>query len=191
MYVSENNLHILHFNEHEISVSTSVQEKGDQLRQECMIQLCVWNLQDNLSQGSIVSFLNARSLRLHILDLHVKEDTSIFSSDIIFISVTRLLAEDDDDLFEIQNSLHRNDSSNTNGNRSSYGLAVYLKDTILSKVKKRSSFNWENTGYVSFVHSSTREKGWGEVKMSLKNITNTHTISPNAIALAGDYNIYI
>lgn len=94
-----------------------------------------------MSQGSIVSFLNARSLRLHILDLHVKEDTSIFSSDIIFISVTRLLAEDDDDLFEIQNSLHRNDSSNTNGNRSSYGLAVYLKDTILSKVKKRSSFN--------------------------------------------------
>lgn len=83
-----------------------------------------------MSQGSIVSFLNARSL--------VKEDTSIFPSDIIFISVTRLLAEDDDDLFKIQNSLHRNDSSNTNGNRSSYGLAVYLKDAILSKVKKRA-----------------------------------------------------
>lgn len=160
MSEKKNNLHILHFNEHKISVSTFVQEKGDQLRQECMIQLCVWNLQDNLSQGSIVSFLNARSL--------VKEDTSIFPSDIIFISVTRLLAEDDDDLFKIQNSLHRNDSSNTNGNRSSYGLAVYLKDAILSKVKKKSSFNWENTGYVSFVHSSTGEKGWGEVKKSLK-----------------------
>lgn len=63
------NLHILHLNENKISVSTYVQEEMDRLRQECMLQLSVRNLQDNLSQGSIVSFFNARSLRLHILDL--------------------------------------------------------------------------------------------------------------------------
>lgn len=106
-----------------------------------MLQLCVRNLQDNLSQGSIVSFFNARSLRLHILDL--REDTSILPSDIIFISETRLMAGDDDNSLEIQDfTLHRNDFPNTDGNRPSYGLAVYLKDTILSKVRnvKKSSF---------------------------------------------------
>lgn len=128
------NLHILHLNENKISVSVSVQEEMDRLRQECMLQLCVRNLQDNLSQGSIVSFFNARSFRLHILDL--KEDTSIRPSDIIFIFETRLMAGDDDNSLEIQNfTLHSNDFPSTDGNRPSYGLAVYLKETILSRVE--------------------------------------------------------
>lgn len=108
-----------------------------------------------MSQGSIVSFLNTRFLRLLILDL--KEDTSIYPSDIIFISETSLLAEDDDDLFEIQNSLHKNDFSSTNGNISSYGLAVYLKDTILSKVKTRVVLR--EYRLCQFCKFSTRENG--------------------------------
>lgn len=46
------------------------------------------------------------------------------------------MAGDDDNSLEIQDfTLHRNDFQNTDGDRPSYGLAVYLKDTILSKVK--------------------------------------------------------
>lgn len=87
--------------------------------------------------------------------------------------------------------MYRNDFLNINGNRFFYGLVVYFKDIILFKVKKRSSFNWENIGYVSFVYLFIREKGWGEVKMLLKNIINIYIISLNVIVLVGDYNIYI
>lgn len=193
------NLHILHLNENKISVSTYVQEEMDRLRQECMLQLCVRNLQDNLSQGSIVSFFNARSLRLHILDL--REDTSILPSDIIFISETRLMAGDDDNSLEIQDfTLHRNDFPNTDGNRPSYGLAVYLKDTILSKVRnvKKSSFGRIQVLSVNiavgelvsliFLYIPPQEKS-NEVKKSLRNIIKIHASNPNAIVLAGDFNV--
>lgn len=82
------------------------------------------------------------------------------------------MAGDDDNSLEIQDfTLHRNDFPNTDGNRPSYGLAVYLKDTILSKVRNvKKKYFWENTGFVSkyccwrtsfidfSVYSSTREK---------------------------------
>lgn len=43
---------------------------------------------------------------------------------------------DDDNSLEIQDfTLHRNDFPSTDGNRPSNSLAVYLKDSILSKVR--------------------------------------------------------
>lgn len=77
---------------------------------------------------------------------------------------------DDDNSLEIQDfTLHRNDFPSTDGSRPSYGLAVYLKDTILSKVRNIkkvvlgeymfSQYCCWGTSFIDFsVYFSTREK---------------------------------
>lgn len=184
-------LHILHLNENKISVSTYVQEEMDRVRQECMLQLCVRNLQDNMSQGSIASFFNARSLRLQILDL---KKILVFFHQILFLFLrlaSWLVMMIIHLRFKIL-TLHRNDFPSTDGNRPSYGLAVNLKDTILSKVRnvKQSSFGRIKFFSVNiavgklvsliFLYIPPQEKS-NEVKKSLRKIIKIHASYPNAI----------
>lgn len=72
-------------------------------------------------------FLNIRSLHKHIDDL--KKDFNLLSSDVLALSETRLIESDRNESFSLPGyTLYRFDYPCNSEQRSSYGLALYIKE---------------------------------------------------------------
>ena len=103
------------------------------LREECKLQVCIKSSLECQSNEFSFVFFNIRSLHRRFIDL--KGDKSILSSDVIFVSETRLIPNDCDSDFQLKGfELHRSDFSVHGIERSGYGLAVYVKQYISCKI---------------------------------------------------------
>lgn len=126
-------LKILNLNENKISVSQLVLEEMKRLREKFKFQVCIKSSLDCQSNEFSFVFFNIRSLHRHFIDL--KGDESILSSDVIFISETRLIPNDCDSDFQLRVfELHQSDFPVHGIERSGYGLAVYVKQSISCKI---------------------------------------------------------
>ena len=122
-------LHILQLNEGKISVSSRVIEEMERLRFNASLKLCLDSLHSHPLTALKIVFFNIRSLHKHIADLQT--DFSLLSSDIIGVSETRLLRSDNDSLYQLPGfSLYRFDFENQSPGRSSYGLALYIRESV-------------------------------------------------------------
>lgn len=99
------------------------------LREQAKIKCCVQNLVERNAETTVFSFFNIRSLHKHIDDL--KKDFNLISSDVLALSETRLIESDRNESFSLPGyTLYRFDYPCNSEQRSSYGLALYIKDQL-------------------------------------------------------------
>lgn len=123
------NLHIIQLNENKIKLSSCVLEEMTRLREQAKIKCCVQNLVERNAETTVFSFFNIRSLHKHIDDL--KKDFNLISSDVLALSETRLIESDRNESFSLPGyTLYRFDYPCNSEQRSSYGLALYIKDQL-------------------------------------------------------------
>ena len=123
------NLHIIQLNGNKMALSPYVLEEMNRLREEARIDLCVPNLMERTAGCTVFAVFNTRSLHKHIDD--IRKDFNLLSSDLIALSETHLLDSDRNETFELHGyRLYRFDSTQNSGQRSSHGLALYVKDSL-------------------------------------------------------------
>ena len=126
------NVHVLHLNDAKITVSSDVLEEMERLRFEANVSLCIENLALHPSSSTKIVFFNIRSLHRHFVDL--QSDLNLLSCDILAVSETRLVESDEDTLYQLPGfSLQRHDFRKNGNERPVYGLALYVKDSVMRR----------------------------------------------------------
>ena len=122
-------LQIVNWNADLINQSPEVLEMMKDMRENKMVQLCYQPIY-NLEADYKCAFLNTRSLHRHIKD--VAACHNLKACDIIILAETRLHSGDSDDDYRIPGfaQMFRNDQEQSNVNRPSHGLIMYVKEGI-------------------------------------------------------------
>ena len=122
-------LHILRLNEDKIKVNSKVLEEMQRLRSSKVLYICLPSL-DNITNTVLkILFQNVRSLHLHIED--VSSDFNVQAADINVFVETALCSNDNDGDYSLESfNLFRNDIEPHFVNRTPYGSAMYIKNSL-------------------------------------------------------------
>ena len=193
-------LHILNLNEKKIAVSKKVQEEMTRLRQNSVLKSHLPFLYKDTSETFKILFQNVRSLHLHVAD--VASDYNVKAADINMFVETALCSNDDNELYQIPGfQLFRNDFI-SDGARTPYGTAVYVKDN-LQLILEPSRCNYNHVEMtllkvnqpVNNLHIVGIYRSKSKVKISmfidaLKHLHSTYINDPNTpVIILGDFNV--
>ncbi|XP_033725275.1 uncharacterized protein LOC117315237 [Pecten maximus] len=189
-------LHIINLNEQKISVDTAVKDEILRMYTEAPLQLCYIPPYTLSSNKLKVSFLNVRSLPLHIKD--IRHDFNIIAADVLAFAETKLKASNSSDSLKLEGfCIERNDQQNTQTPH--HGQAIYFgKNIQFAKKYIFTSFDFEcmiaNVSkenkkiQVAIIYKSPKRSYLNlkaQIRHHIKSVINTN----DPFVILGDFNV--